>query len=116
MDMENIIQIRTMNEWQAVEKSRKPVLIDFWADWCGPCHLLAPTFRRLADKYANEVDFVKVNVDDLPELAESFGIQSIPTLLLLRNGNVEERLVGVRPYEALARVLDAHLPHAAVKR
>jgi thioredoxin 1 len=96
-------------DWQEVESSAKPVLVDFWAEWCAPCRLLAPTFERLAATYGDEISFAKVNVDELPEVAGQYGIRSIPTLLLLREGKVVEELVGARPYNDLARVLDRHV-------
>ena len=82
---------------------------------CAPGRMLAPTFEKLAQKYGNEITFAKVNVDERPELAEKFEVRSIPTLMLLREGNVVERLVGARPYEELAHVLDRHAT-AAVKK
>jgi thioredoxin 1 len=95
--------------WQEVESSTKPVLVDFWAEWCAPCRLLAPTFDRLAANYGNEISFAKLNVDELPEVASQYGIRSIPTLLLLRDGEVVEEIIGARPYQDLARVLDRHV-------
>jgi len=95
--------------WQEVESSAKPVLVDFWAEWCPPCRMLAPTFEKLAANYGHEISFAKVNVDELPEVAGQYGIRSIPTLLLLRDGQVLEELVGARPYQDLARILDRHL-------
>jgi len=95
-------------DWQAVETSEKPVFVDFWAAWCGPCHMVAPTFEKLAETYGNEITFAKVNVDELPEVANRFAIRSIPTLVLLREGKVLERLVGVLPYYELARLLDRY--------
>jgi thioredoxin 1 len=99
-------------QWQAVECSVKPVLVDFWAEWCPPCRMLAPTFEKLAANYGHEISFAKVNVDELPEVASQYGIRSIPTLLLLRDGEVVEMLVGARPYQDLARVLERHLTAA----
>jgi thioredoxin 1 len=92
-----------------VESSAKPVLVDFWAAWCAPCRALAPAFEKLAANYGNDFDFAKVNVDELPEVAGKYGIRSIPTLLLLRGGKIVEEIVGVRPYQDLARVLDQHV-------
>jgi thioredoxin 1 len=108
MKMGNIMHVQ-QGDWQEVESSAKPVLVDFWAEWCPPCRLLAPTFERLAANYGHEVSFAKVNVDELPEVASQYGIRSIPTLLLFRDGEVVEELVGARPYQDLARVLDQHL-------
>jgi thioredoxin 1 len=106
--MGNIMYVQ-QDDWQNIESSAKPVLVDFWAEWCAPCRLLAPTFERLAANYADEIRFAKVNVDELPELASQYGIRSIPTLLLLREGEIVEVLVGARPYQDLARVLDRHV-------
>ena len=96
-------------DWQDLQSSTKPVLVDFWAEWCAPCRMLAPTFERLAANYGNEVSFAKVNVDEVPEMAIQYGIRSIPTLLLLRDGEVVEEVVGARAYQDLARILDQHL-------
>jgi len=96
-------------DWPAIESSAKPPLVDFWAEWCAPCRMLAPTFEKLAERYGSKINFAKVNVDALPELAERFGVRSIPTLVLLRNGNVVERLVGLRSYAELARILKGHV-------
>jgi thioredoxin 1 len=110
--MGDILYVQQGN-WQEVESSAKPVLVDFWAEWCPPCRMLAPTFERLAANYGHEISFAKVNVDELPEVASRYGIRSIPTLLLLREGEVVEELVGARPYQDLARILDRHLTATA---
>jgi len=96
-------------DWRILETSDKLVLVDFWAEWCGPCRALAPTLERLTEKYGDQVQFAKVNVDELPELADRFSVRSIPTLVLLREGENLERLVGARSYEELAHVLDRHI-------
>jgi thioredoxin 1 len=106
--MGNIMHVQ-QGEWQEVESSAKPVLVDFWAEWCPPCRLLAPTFERLAANYGDEISFAKVDVDELPEVASQYGIRSIPTLLLLHEGEVVEEIVGPRSYQDLARILDWHL-------
>ena len=106
--MKDILYVQQDN-WCEVESSSKPVLVDFWAEWCPPCRMLAPTFEKLAANYGDKITFAKVNVDELPEVAGQYGIRSIPTLLLLRDGEVLEELVGARPYQDLARVLDQHL-------
>jgi len=105
--MEKVLHVQTA-DWQAIEASAKPVFLDFWAEWCGPCKMLAPTFERLAEKFGEAVTFAKVNVDDLPEVANKFGIRSIPTLVLLQGGNEVERLVGLRSEQELAHVLSRH--------
>jgi thioredoxin 1 len=96
------------NNWQEVLSSSKPVLVDFWADWCWPCRALAPTLEKLAQNYGNEVVFAKLDVDELPELAGQFGIQSIPTLLLFQGGEVIEQIVGLQSYDKLAGLLDRY--------
>jgi len=99
-------------EWEGLESSARPVLVDFWAEWCPPCRMMTPTFEKLAANYGHEISFAKVNVDELPEIAGQYGIRSIPTLLLLRDGQVLEELVGARPYQDLARILDRYLTPA----
>jgi thioredoxin 1 len=105
--MANILHIQR-GDWNKIQESDKPVLIDFWAEWCAPCHMMAPTFERLAEKYSDAITFAKVDVDALPELANQFGIRSIPTLLLVRGGTEAERLIGVRPEGEVAQVLDQY--------
>lgn len=105
--MGNILHVRP-KDWKVVETNPKPVFVDFWAEWCGPCRMLAPTFERLAEKYSTDISFVKVNVDELPDLANRYAIRSIPTVLLLKGGQEVERLVGLRSFEELAAVLDRY--------
>ena len=102
--MEKVLHVQPA-DWQGIESSAKPVFLDFRADWCGPCKMLGPTFERLAEKYGDAVTFAKVNVDEMPEVANKFAIRSIPTLVLLQGGNVVERLVGLRSEQELAQVL-----------
>jgi thioredoxin 1 len=110
--MGNVLHVQP-GDWSAIESSPKLVFVDFWAEWCAPCIMLGPTFERLAANYGDEILFAKVNVDELPELADKFRIRSIPTLLLLQQGNVVERLVGLLPHQELARVLDRYAAVAA---
>jgi len=105
--MEKVLHVQAA-DWQGVKTSAKPVFLDFWADWCGPCKMLAPTFERLAEKYGEQVTFAKVNVDELPDIANQFAVRSIPTLVLLQQGNVVERLVGLRSEQELAQVLSRY--------
>jgi thioredoxin len=106
--MANVLHVQA-SDWQAIETSQKLVLVDFWAEWCAPCRMLIPTVEKLAEVYGNQVDFAKVNVDELPELANQYGVRSIPTLVLLRDGNVVGQLIGARPYQELARLLEQYL-------
>jgi len=86
-----------------------PVLVDFWAEWCGPCKLVGPTVEELAGDYAGRVKVAKVNVDESPQVAMRFGIRSIPTLMLFKDGNAAETTIGAQPKGQLAALLDRHL-------
>ncbi|OOS08372.1 thioredoxin [Moraxella cuniculi DSM 21768] len=89
--------------------SDQVVLVDFWAPWCGPCKAIAPTLEELAADYAGRAKIVKVNVDDNPESAARFGIRSIPTLFVFKDGERVEAVVGGRPKSEFAALLDKHL-------
>jgi len=91
---------------QDVERSPLPVLVDAWAPWCGPCHMIAPVIEQLATELAGRVRVVKLNVDDNPRTAARFNLRSIPTLLVLKDGREVDRLVGVQPKQEIARRLE----------
>src|SRR5262245_39757372 len=86
---------------QDVERSPIPVLLDVWAEWCGPCHMLAPVVEQLSTELAGRVRVAKLNIDENPQTAARFGVRSIPTLLILKQGNEIDRLVGVQPKEEI---------------
>ena len=84
----------------------KTVLVDFWAEWCGPCRMLAPVIDEIAAESGDKYKICKVNVDEAPELAGRFGITSIPTLMIIRNGTVAGTLIGVQPKESIISALE----------
>ncbi len=96
----------TKNNFQSeVMESPIPVLIDFWASWCGPCRMIAPTIAQMAEDLAGKVKVCKVNVDEEGELASAFGVASIPTIVVMKNGKVTNMAVGARPREQLEALL-----------
>ena len=98
------------NEWDAeVLSSDTPVLVDFWAPWCGPCKMVAPIVDELAEEYDGKVKFVKLNTDDNIETASKYGIRSIPTLMVFKGGEAVEQVVGFRPKSELKKSLDKAL-------
>lgn len=89
-------EIKNLNEYKQIVESGKPALLDFYADWCGPCRVLLPTVEKLANKYDDDFVIAKVNVDRNPELAQQFGVRSIPALFFVADGKVQEGLVGLQ--------------------
>ena len=108
MASERIVILSGSNFEQEVAKSQQPVLVDFWAEWCGPCKMIAPLFDELAEEKAGQVKIGKVNVDDNQELATRFGIRAIPTLLLFKGGQVKETIVGMTGKKDLEKKLAAY--------
>lgn len=87
---------------QDVLKSETPVLVDFWAEWCGPCKMVTPILDQLADEFGDKVKIVKVNIDENPETPTKYGVRGIPTLMLFKNGELSSTKVGASPKQALA--------------
>jgi len=92
-----------------VLQNSKAVLLDFWAEWCGPCKMIAPMLDEVAGKYEDKLDVVKLNVDENPNVAQKFGIRSIPTLILFKDGAVQAQLMGAMPLRQLEEFLDTNL-------
>ena len=95
------------NYAEVVEQSSLPVLVDFWATWCGPCRLLSPVVDKLAEKYAGKMNVVKCNVDESSDIPMKFGIRNIPTLLFFKNGEMVDRLVGAVPQAEIEKKIEA---------
>ena len=104
--MSNLCELSDRNFKTEVLKSRLPTLVDFWAPWCGPCRAVGPIVEQLAAERANSVKVAKLNVDEGPRLAAAYGIDSIPTLMIFKDGKVVDRFVGVQPKAVLQRALD----------
>jgi thioredoxin 1 len=107
--MSNEIEITDANFAAEVEQSDTPVLVDFWAPWCGPCKMIAPIVQEIAEEYEGKLKVGKLNTDDNQQVPTKFGIMSIPTLMLFKNGEVVERIVGAQPKEALTGKIKAVL-------
>lgn len=100
-----VLTLTQSNFDQEVMKSDKPVLIDFWAPWCGPCRMVSPVVDEIAGEISEKVKVGKINVDDQPELASQFGVMSIPTLVVMKNGKVASTSVGAKSKEAILSMI-----------
>lgn len=107
--MGKALAITDANFESEVLKSDKPVLVDFWAEWCGPCRMIAPIVEELAGEYEGKAKITKVDVDSNPQTSMKFGIRSIPTLLIFKDGQIVDQIVGAVPKTHLKKQLDAQL-------
>jgi thioredoxin 1 len=98
---DSMVQFTDANFEQEVLKSENPVLVDFWAPWCGPCRAVGPVVEDLAESYKGRVKVGKINIDDNPKTAETYGVMSIPTLILFNKGDIMDKLIGLSPKERL---------------
>ena len=106
---EFVNEVSDQNFESEVLKASVPVLVDFWASWCGPCRMLAPVVETIAEQYRSRIKVLKLNIDDNLMTAGKYGIQSIPTLLLFKDGDVKEQIVGNTSPVTIAKMLDNHL-------
>ena len=104
--MSNVVEVSDQSFEQEVINSATPVLIDFWAPWCGPCKAIAPVVEELAGSYAGKLKVVKMNVDDNPQTPSRYGVRGIPNLILFKGGEVAEQIVGAVPRAQLVRAID----------
>jgi thioredoxin 1 len=109
MANEKVVILDKDNFEQEVIQSDKPVLIDFWASWCGPCRAVAPVIDQLAEEFSGKAKVGKINVDEQNELASRYRIMSIPTVMLFKNGQVVEKLIGARSREEFSKLIENNL-------
>ncbi len=100
-----VINLNKENFEEEVLQSRMPVLIDFWASWCGPCRMMAPVLEEIAQSMETSIKVAKVNIDENPELAEKYGVMSIPTFVVVKNGQETGRTVGVQSKEEIVKLI-----------
>jgi len=104
----NTVTVTDENFDDQVIQSEIPVLVDFWAEWCGPCKVIGPTLEALAADYNGKVKIAKLNVDDSPDTAGRFGVRSIPTLIVFKDGEVQQAAIGVRPKGQLVELIETY--------
>lgn len=107
--MSNTVEFTDSNFEEEVLKSEHPVLVDFWAEWCGPCRMIGPVVEEMASEYAGKAKIGKVNVDHNPEVSVKYGIRSIPALMIFKDGQVVDQIIGAVPKTHLTKQLEAQL-------
>jgi len=103
------VKLTDANFKQEVLENKQPVLVDFWADWCGPCHMIAPAIEELAEDFTGRAKIAKLNVDESQQIAAQYGIRSIPTLLLFKDGQLVDQMVGAAPKQQIAARLEKYM-------
>lgn len=106
---EHVMEVSDQNFEAEVLQASTPVLVDFWAEWCGPCRLLGPTVEKVAEEFNGQLKVVKLNVDDSAATSSRFGIKSIPTLILFKGGSEHDRLIGNQPKDAISGMVNRSL-------
>ncbi len=109
MDHETILTLNEDNFDEQVTQADGPILVDFWASWCGPCKVIAPGLEELAEELKGQAHVAKIDVDQNGDLANRFGIRSIPTLMVFKEGKVVDQLIGAAPKEQIRRMLEKHV-------
>jgi thioredoxin 1 len=108
MASDKIHELTDLNFKQTIDSASTPVLVDFWAEWCGPCRMIAPAIDALANELEGKLTVAKMNVDDNPMVPSQFGVRSIPTLLVFKGGKVVDQVIGVRDKADLKRMVEKH--------
>jgi thioredoxin 1 len=108
-----VVEVNDNNFDSEALQAGKPVLVDFWAEWCAPCRMMSPIIESIGEQYSGRARIVKLNVDDNPNAAQRFGIKGIPTFIVFKDGKEVERLVGATTQEAITRMIEKHLTAAA---
>ncbi len=106
---EQIKYVKSTKEFDDLLSKEKYVLVDFWATWCAPCRMIAPVIEKLSEQYGGKITVAKVDVDQQQELSIRYGIQSIPTVILYKEGKIEAKEIGVKPMASFTKMLDSHI-------
>jgi thioredoxin len=106
---QNVVELTDANWESEVINSSVPVLVDFWAPWCGPCRIIAPVVEKLASEFAGQIKIGKLNTDDNPGVSMRYGIRAIPTIMMFKNGEVVDTRVGVQPEDSLRKMIKNNL-------